>query len=201
MLLDFKKEIILENNRVQLRPLMHTDFDELLFFSLKEPSLWQFSLTSCDGKENLKKYIDTALLDRENNRAYPFLVIDKANGKVAGSTRFYDYQPVHNTIQLGYTWYGSQFQGTGLNKNCKHLLLTQAFDNWLLNRVEFRADNNNKRSINAMKSIGCVKEGVLRSNCDSPSGRRDSIVLSILKNEWAEHKRNNLSAQIEILNT
>ena len=54
-----------------------------------------------------------------------------------------------------------------------------------MQRVEFRADNNNKTSIAAMKSIGCVEEGVLRSNTlKSDGGRRDSIVLSILKSEW-----------------
>ena len=63
-------------------------------------------------------------------------------------------------------------------------MLQFAFEDCGVARVEFRADYKNKRSISAMKSLGCVEEGVLRSNCDSPSGRRDSIVLSILKQEW-----------------
>ncbi len=52
-----------------------------------------------------------------------------------------------------------------------------------LDRVEFRADATNVKSFAAMKSIGCVEEGILCSNCMAPSGRRDSIVLSILKDE------------------
>ncbi len=80
---------------------------------------------------------------------------------------------------------GQHFQGTGLNKHCKYLLLDFAFDKMQMERVEFRADNNNKRSIAAMKSIGCIEEGVLRSNTIKQDGnRRDSIVLSILKAEW-----------------
>jgi RimJ/RimL family protein N-acetyltransferase len=52
-------------------------------------------------------------------------------------------------------------------------------------RVEFRADATNARSIAAMKSIGCVEEGILRQHQPKPDGtRRDSIVLSILKQEW-----------------
>lgn len=81
--------------------------------------------------------------------------------KHEGSTRFYDYQKTHNTIQLGYTWYGSEFWGTGLNQNCKHLMLSYAFNTLGIHRVEFRADNNNnnnKRSIAAMKKLGCTKE-------------------------------------------
>jgi RimJ/RimL family protein N-acetyltransferase len=88
-------------------------------------------------------------------------------------------------LQLGYTWYGSAFQGTGLNKHCKYLLLNFAFEKMHMERVEFRADNDNKRSIAAMKSIGCMEEGILRSNSIKQDGsRRDSIVLSILKVEW-----------------
>jgi RimJ/RimL family protein N-acetyltransferase len=51
------------------------------------------------------------------------------------------------------------------------------------------------RSINAMKSIGCVVEGILRSNMYKPNGdRRDSIVLSILKNEWSSGVKDKLQS-------
>ena len=96
---------------------------------------------------------------------------------------------------LGFTWYGKSFQGTGLNKACKYLLLDFAFDQLLYERIEFRADLNNKRSINAMKSIGCKEEGILRSESFRPDGsRRDSIVLSILKSEWESELRGKLKS-------
>lgn len=196
MPLDFSQEIILENNRAKLRPLLVSDFDLLLPFSLNEPELWQHSLSPGNGADNLKVYIDTALQKRKENTSYPFLIIDKTNNKVAGSTRFYDYQARHNTVQLGYTWLGKAFQGTGLNKHNKYLMLVHAFETWNLHRVEFRADYNNKRSIAAMKSIGCVEEGILRSNCASATGRRDSIVLSILKDEWTRSVKSKLEEKI-----
>lgn len=100
-------------------------------------------------------------------------------------------------MQLGYTWYGKDFQGTGLNKQCKFLLLEFAFEKLGMERVEFRADNNNARSIAAMKSIGCTVEGVLRSHMpDSFGGRRDSIVLSILKKEWENGVRDKLKSKL-----
>ncbi|MGB1033251.1 MAG: GNAT family N-acetyltransferase, partial [Flavobacteriales bacterium] len=89
-------------------------------------------------------------------------------------------------------WIGKKFQGTGLNKNCKFLLLEQAFEQMNMQRVEFRADNNNQLSIAAMKSLGCIEEGVLRSNCMGITGRRRSIVLSILKDEWFNTVKANL---------
>lgn len=189
-------DIILENDVALLRPMVEEDFQFLETFSLQEPELWKYSLTPANGIENLRNYVSQALREKELNTSFPFTVIDKRKNKVAGSTRFYDFNNKHKTVQIGFTWYGKEFQGTGLNKNCKYLMLKHAFENLNLDRVEFRADATNKRSIAAMKSIGCIEEGILRSNCEAPNGRRDSIVLSILKGEWFTHIKQNLQEKI-----
>lgn len=193
---DFNKTYRLENDRVLLRPLTEDDSKYLFSFSENEPELWTYSLLPANGKDNLKKYISIALENKEDETSYPFIVFDKQTNQYAGSTRFYDIQPYHETLQLGYTWYGKAFQGTGLNTNCKFLLLEFAFDVMHVKRVEFRADANNARSIAAMKCIGCTVEGILRSNCKSPTDRRDSIVLSILKTEWDSEIKKNLALQL-----
>lgn len=194
---NFLQEHILENDAVRLKPLHNQDIDKLMYFSEKEPELWKYSLQPADGLENLKSYIDFALRGRKEETAYPFIVFDKRTQQIAGSTRFYDFQKNHNTVQLGYTWYGKEFQGTGINKQCKMLMLLFAFETLELDRVEFRADAKNERSIAAMKSIGCTVEGILRNNCAAPNGRRDSIVLSILKDEWFGGVKENLKSKIE----
>ena len=194
--MNFNIPIILENDRVRLEPLKREHFELLLPFSIQEPELWIHSLTPADGEENLKSYIDMALIAKERKDSYPFLVYDKLTQEYAGSTRFYDFQEKHLTVQLGYTWYGQKFQRTGVNKNCKFLLLEYAFEKCDLERVEFRADATNKQSITAMISLGCTVEGILRSNCTSETGRRDSIVLSILKNEWTNEVKESLMRRI-----
>ena len=194
---DTTKTHILENDRVKLQPLQPTDYDLLRPFAMEEPELWTYSLISAAGAENLKRYMDIAFEKKQQGDSYPFLVFDKKNKSVAGSTRFYDIQPQHNTLQLGYTWYGKDFQGTGLNKHCKFLLLEFAFETIGVERVEFRADANNARSIAAMNSLGCTVEGILRNNCASPTGRRSSIVLSILKSEWEETLKVTLASKIK----
>ena len=189
MAFNFKSDLILENERVQLRPLSATDHAFLLPFSLKEPALWTYSLTSAAGEEKLENYLQAALQLREEETGYPFLVYDKKNEKIAGSTRFYSINFHHKTLSIGYTWYGKEFQRTGLNRHCKLLLLTHAFEALEMERVEFRADAKNTRSITAMRAIGCTLEGTLRNNCTSETGRRDSVVLSIVKNEWPKVKK------------
>ena len=134
----FQQQPVLENERVLLRPIEESDFENLLPFSLNEPETW-----------------------------------------------FYDINTINITSQLGFTWYGKAFQRTGLNRHCKLLLLTFAFEVWGLERLEFRADAKNTPSINAMKAIGCIEEGIFRNHMPTTQGgRRDSIVLSILKDEW-----------------
>lgn len=198
MITTFPPNTILEDDAVLLRPLEESDVENLLEFSNNEPETWKYSLIQVDGKENLTNYIQLALKSRENNTEYPFIVFDKKSGKYAGSTRFYDINLAFKTLQLGYTWYGKEFRGTGLNKHCKFLLLQFAFETLGMDRVEFRADNNNQRSIAAMKSIGCKVEGVLRDHMPTYNSdvRRDSIILSILRQEWFDEVKINLKAKL-----
>lgn len=181
----FTEPIILENERVLLRPLEADDYEHLLPFALQEPDIWRFSLINAAGADGMRAYIETAITERAAQKEYPFIIFDKQANAYAGSSRFYDIQPLNAATQLGYTWYGAAFQRTGLNRHCKLLMLQFAFEQWGLQRVEFRADANNERSINAMKAIGCVPEGILRSHLHTFTGRRrSSMVLSILKDEW-----------------
>jgi N-acetyltransferase len=181
----FRDQPVLENERVLLRAIKENDFDSLLPFSLNEPEIWTYGLVTASGKDNLRKYIDTAVKNMNEKKEYPFIVFDKKTNAYAGSTRFYDIQQLWFTTQLGYTWYGKEFQRTGLNRHCKLLLLTYLFEKWGMERLEFRADAKNAKSIAAMKAIGCVEEGILRNHMPTADGgRRDSIIFSILKTEW-----------------
>ena len=120
-MIDFNtaENYILENKIVRLSPMVAEDYYAFLPFALQEPQLWQYSLFSGAGIEGLKHYINKALESRQKGTEYPFTVFDKRTQEFAGSTRFYDIQTANKTLQLGYTWYGKKFQGTGLNQNCK----------------------------------------------------------------------------------
>jgi N-acetyltransferase len=193
----FPENIILEDEKVLLRPLQKNDIEFLLPYALNEPETWAYSLISPAGKEGMEKYINETIKQRDEKKEYAFIVFDKTTNSYAGSTRFYDIQLNNLTTQLGYTWYGKNFRRTGLNRHCKLLMLTYAFEKWGIERVEFRADARNERSVNAMKAIGCTVEGILRSNTIiEAGGRRDSIVLSILKDEWINGVKENLSKKI-----
>ena len=186
---DVTADFILENERVLLRPLVQEDAVFLSAYVREEPTLWKYALTPITTEQEFDQYIGTAVESRGLKTAYPFIVFDKLQNKYVGSTRFYDIQLNNRSTQFGYTWYSESTWGTGLNEHCKLLLLEFAFETIGFERVEFRADNRNKRSIAAMKKIGCTVEGVLRNHLPTSDGtRRDSIVLSMLKEEWPSIK-------------
>ncbi|MDP9048404.1 MAG: GNAT family N-acetyltransferase [Bacteroidota bacterium] len=194
---DSQADYILEDDRVLLRPLTEPDLEFLLPYALNEPDTWKYSYISAKGEDGMRRYIRDALNGKASGVEYPFIVFDKESGEYAGSTRFYDIRPQLQSLQLGYTWYGEKFRGTGLNKHCKFLLLQFAFETLNAERVELRADARNAHSIAAMKSIGCITEGILRSNMPlEDGGRRDSIVLSILKDEWENRVKDNLKNRL-----
>lgn len=199
LVFDTSIDVILEDERLLLRPLVQADAVYLSAYVKEEPTLWKYALTPITTDQEFEQYIATAVETRQLKSAYPFIVFDKLQNKYVGSTRFYDIQLENNSTQFGYTWYSEKTWGTGLNEHCKLLLLTYGFETIGFERVEFRADNRNKRSIAAMQKIGCTVEGILRNHLPTSDGtRRDSIVLSMLKKEWPSIKAGFL-ARIKML--
>src|SRR4030095_4835241 len=133
----------LENERVLLRSIREDDFEHLLPFSLNEPDIWKYGLVTAAGPDNLRNYLKEAVKNLNDKKEYPFIVFDKKYNRYAGSTRFYDIQQVYSYTQLGFTWYGQEFQRSGLNRHCKLLLLSFVFEEWELERLEFRAHAGN----------------------------------------------------------
>jgi len=179
---------VLENKRVLLQPLQAADVEVLLPVAL-QPVLWKVSTTKVREKSDLEKYVQTALADRERGEAIPFLVIDKQENRVAGSTRFAAISRQHRRTEIGYTWIAPPLQGTGLNKAMKFAMLQHAFEVMELNRVELKTNELNTQSRNAILSIGAQQEGILRHHMvNSDGGLRNTVYFSILKEEWPEIK-------------
>jgi N-acetyltransferase len=120
----------------------------------------------------------------------PFAVVDLASGKELGATRYLEIRVPHKGLEIGGTWYGLNSQRTGVNTECKYLLLKHAFETLGCIRVQFKADSRNERSINAIKRIGAKKEGLFRNHMILPDGTyRHSVFFSILADEWPEVKQ------------
>lgn len=194
---DFNKTYVLEDERVRLTPLKSENINDLLAIS-EETDLWTYFLEKGNGLENLTQYIKEAINNRNDNKEYPFVVFDKLQQKYAGTTRLYAFSDDFKTVKLGHTWYGKDFQGTGLNKHCKYLLFQFIFEQFGMERIGFGAYKDNIISVAAMKSVGCKEEGILRNIFPAldGKGRADGIILSILKEEWFNEAKPKLAAKI-----
>ncbi len=194
MQLDYSADYVLENDRVRLSPLQ-AEHTEALRIQASDPDVWTYFLGSSDGSRDFDAYITQAIEARAEKKEYPFAVFDKKEAAFAGCTRLFEYQEELRTIRLGYTWYGSAFWGTGLNKNCKYLLFDFVFNSLEVERVGLGAHEENIRSIAAMKRIGLQEEGRIRNlfPAIAKEGRSDAVLLGMLKAEWDEQYKNQLN--------
>ncbi|MDO9375341.1 MAG: GNAT family protein [Ferruginibacter sp.] len=180
----FSIDLVLENDRARLIPMTIAHFS-LLETIAYEPSLWKLGMSNISGPEQLKAYMESAISERGQEVSYPFVIIDKIQNAVAGSTRFGNISFQHKRLEIGWTWLHPNFHGTGLNKACKFLLLQFAFEQLEFNRVEIKTDVLNQQSRKAIQKIGGKQEGIFRKHQVTSEGRvRDSIYFSITNDEW-----------------
>ena len=105
-MINFENDYVLENDKITLRPMLESDYDLLLEYSVNEPDIWKFNGNEPNNEQNLKRYIEKALYNRKIEMDYPFTVIHKKENKVIGSTRLYSINRINKTTELGFTWYG-----------------------------------------------------------------------------------------------
>jgi RimJ/RimL family protein N-acetyltransferase len=176
----------LKNEKVILRPLSLTD-EDLLWPIAQEKELWLYGIKDLSVPGELRKYIEDAISDREKGSTIVFIVIEAKTGKVAGCTRLAEISWKDERGQIGWTWIGKEFQGSGLNAAMKYEILKYGFEVLNLNRIEFKADERNLQSRRAMEKIGAKYEGTLRQHIKIKDGFiRNSVFYSILKSEWTE---------------
>ncbi|MCX2576067.1 GNAT family N-acetyltransferase [Pedobacter sandarakinus] len=178
----------LQNERVILRPLQESD-EALLWPIAQETALWIYGLKDLSIKENLHQYIQSAIKDREIGICAVWVIIDVATGNVAGCTRLAEISWKDERGQIGWTWIGKKYQGSGLNKAMKYEILNYGFETLGLNRIELKADERNVQSRRAILKLGATEEGTLRQHMKIANGFiRNTVFYGILKSEWPEIK-------------
>lgn len=180
----FKETLVLETPRVALRLMQPGDMDAL--YAIAGPAeIWKYFTMELNDKEQLQQWMDVALQERAEEKRMPFVIVEKENNTICGCTSFGNISFYDKRIEIGWTWLGTGFMGTGVNHHAKFVLLSYAFDALRFERVEIKTDNLNERAKQALVHIGASEEGILRSHMLMPGGRRrDSIYYSILKEEW-----------------
>lgn len=179
--------LVLQNENILLRPLVHEDL-ELMLSLTSDPEMWKYYTHDLSTLEGLKSWAAPAF----NQERLQFGVFDKGSGQVMGSTAFGNFSPRDLRLEIGWTWLGKAFHSQGINQQMKQMMLTYCFEVLDLERVEFKTDVLNKQARKSLRNINAMEEGILRCHTLMTSGRRrDTIYYSILKEEWEHVKKQN----------
>lgn len=201
------KPVTLRGRLVSLEPMTVEHAKELCAAALEDRSTYTYTYVP-DGLEDTKRYIEIALTDFLKGRALPFVVRHIETGRIVGTTRFLDLEVfswsqdrvdgssprdtmIPTVAEIGSTWYQASFQRTGVNTECKLLMLTHAFETWKTIRITLKTDARNIRSRTAIERLGATFEGIRRAHVPaSDGGIRDSAYYSILAEEWPTVRTN-----------
>lgn len=182
--------ITLQGRYVKLEPLGQHHLVEIQK-AAADGELWKLFFTTVPSPEHTQTWLNAALVMQSQHKALAFAIREKASGKIVGTTRYCNIDSNSRRLEIGYTWYAQSVQRSGINTECKLLLLTHAFEELDCIAVEFRTDWFNRRSQAAIERLGAKRDAVLRNHMILPDGRiRDTVVYSIIQSEWPGVKRN-----------
>ena len=181
--------ITLEGRFVRLEPLqLHHAKD--LYEASQDKRIWAYMPLNPSGSlEAMNTLIESALREQQTGAILPFAIVDIATDRAVGSTRYLDIRLPDRGLEIGWTWLTPTVQRTGVNTECKYLLLRHAFETLKMIRGQLKTDSRNIKSQQAIERIGGKREGVLRNHMILPNGYiRHSVYYSILDSEWPDVK-------------
>lgn len=178
------ESVVLEGTFVRLEPLSEAH-KQGLCEAISDGELWNLFVTLVPHPSAIDTFLDNAREAHEAGDGLAFATVDRATNRVAGSTRFMKANLPNRRVEVGFTFLGKSWQRTSFNTEAKLLMLTHAFETLGMNRVELLTDYLNERSRRAILRLGAKEEGIVRNHMVMPNGRvRDSVLYSIIKNEW-----------------
>ncbi len=182
--------VILTGRIIRLEPMTEAHVPDLAQVGM-DKRIWKYMLYGeMKNEMDIRSWVLEILRRQSLGTDLPFAVIHLRSGKAVGATRYMEIRPEHRGLEIGGTWYGVDYQGSGVNVEAKYLLLKHAFEVLGFIRVQLKTDGRNLHSQRAIEKLGAVKEGVLRNHIIRPDGViRDSVFYSILDSEWPRVKR------------
>lgn len=167
----FDLQPVLTGTLVELRPLRAEDFEDL-YAAASDPAIWEQHPNNDRYKVGVfREFFDGAMASGGG-----FAVIDRATGRIIGSSRYHDYDEQRSVIEIGWTFLARAYWGGAYNGEMKRLMLRHAFR--FVDSVEFRVGPDNLRSQRAMEKIGGVRlPGLQRAR------GHDAVVFRINKSD------------------
>jgi RimJ/RimL family protein N-acetyltransferase len=184
----FVEPVMLEGRHVRLEPMARERAGAIaaaLGAAAADGSMWESKVTTIPRPETAAAYVDQALSELDAGHSMPFSTIDRASGKVVGSTRYMNIEAPHRRLEIGTTWIGKSFQRTAINTEAKYLMLKHSFETLRCIAVDLRTHEKNVQSRAAIERLGAKLDGLLRNHRIMPDGSlRNTATYSIIDAEW-----------------
>ncbi|MEQ2528223.1 GNAT family protein [Bacillaceae bacterium CLA-AA-H227] len=153
--------VTLEGSMVCLIPF-DMKYKDLLIDSIKSPEVWKYTWREVKTIEDIEEIIEIAVRNKNENSQIPFMIKEKLTDKIIGTTRIGEIDTANRNVEIGWTWLSPAYWRTGVNTECKYLLLQYCFEVLKVIRVQFSVSGHNVRSQKAVERIGAIKEGTFR---------------------------------------
>ena len=143
--------------------------------------------------ETVEDYVSRSLARRDTGTYAPFAQVEVATGRVVGHTAYLTPRWMPDgrlfAVEVGSSWLSPTVRGTAINPAAKLLLLTQALEDWGVDRVDIKTDARNEVARGAIAALGATFEGVLRawqpSLAPGEEGRtRDTAMFAMTPEQW-----------------
>lgn len=169
------------NEHVRLSRTTEDDA-EALFAALDEPIVWEHVSVPPADTAAMADLISAA----ESTGWCQWTVRD-STGAIAGTSSYLEVSAEDARLEIGWTLYAPCAWGTEVNPATKLLLLTHAFQDLAVGRVQLKTDVRNVRSQRAIARLGATYEGTLRRYQRRRDGSvRDTVLFSITAEEWPD---------------
>lgn len=179
--------VTLQGKVGSLVPLSHDHAADLAIASA-DGELHKLWYTTVPAPGDVPAEIDRRLSLCESGSMVPFAILD-ASGRAVGMTTYMNIDHSNHRLEIGSTWYRKSVQRTGLNTECKFLMLCHAFEMLDAIAVEFRTHVINSQSRRAIERLGARLDGILRRHMIMANGTiRDTAVYSITAADWPTTK-------------
>jgi RimJ/RimL family protein N-acetyltransferase len=172
----FDLQPTLKGDLIELRPLRLQDFDAL-FAAASDPLIWEQHPENDRYKRKVfRRFFDGAI---ESKGA--FAVINRTTGRIIGSSRYCNLDPLENEVEIGWTFLERAFWGGSYNRELKTLMLDHAFR--FVDRVLFVVGEKNLRSQKALEKIGA--RYLKKVRLPAPDGTMKPNVVFAIRREPA----------------
>jgi RimJ/RimL family protein N-acetyltransferase len=179
----------LEGRLIVLEPIA-AEHEDSMRQAAADPVVWQWMQIDGSTADGFDRWFGHALGNAEAGTEVPFATVDRASGRVLGSTRFMTLRPEHRGAEIGNTWLARSAWSGGANIEAKLLMLEHAFERVGAMRVEFKTDARNVESRRALEALPARFEGIFLRHMLIPAGVRDSAYYAVVDEDWAEVKAN-----------